>query len=128
MAGGFAIARVRRAAYRPRMISRMDLAPPPLSPTALGGTGRRIEEGAPTSLGIDGLSALTPRTGVVGRTCAIGGCEDLHSPGRSLTGTPLWAAAMKSCQATAGSEPPVTPFIGCPSSLPNHTPVTRLAV
>src|SRR6185312_7795395 len=53
---------------------------------------------------------------------------DFHVPGNGLTGTPSWAATMNSCQASAGSEPPVTRFIGLPSSLPNQTPVVRLAV
>ena len=44
------------------------------------------------------------------------------------TASPSWAATMNSCQACAGRLPPVTFFIGRPSSLPNQTPVVRLDV
>jgi hypothetical protein len=53
---------------------------------------------------------------------------DFHVPGNGRTGTPSCAATMNSCHAWAGIAPPVTRFIGLPSSLPNHTPVVRLAV
>ena len=49
-------------------------------------------------------------------------------PGSAATGTPSCAATMNSCQACAGRAPPVTFFIGAPSSLPNQTPVVRFAV
>ena len=52
----------------------------------------------------------------------------MPAPGNAAMGTPSWAAVMKSFHAIAGNEPPVTFFIGFASSLPNHTPVVRLAV
>ena len=48
--------------------------------------------------------------------------------GSAATATPWWATRMKRVQTSTGKPPPVAFLVGELSSLPSHTPVTRLAV
>src|SRR6516225_5144611 len=69
-------------------------------------------------------SAPPVRAGVSATTLTGGTVEF----GSARTGIGFVAASMKRRQACAGSEPPVTLFIGELSSLPSQTPATRSAV
>ena len=108
-------------------------------PTSPGGTMRRIEDVASSSgcgsgsglraccAGASGKLSVLPSSETSGRAVTPPS-PVLQVPGKAATGTPSCAATMNSCQACAGSAPPVTFFIGAPSSLPNQTPVVRFAV
>ena len=74
-----------------------------------------------------GAGSLAP-TSTSGSGAATPAEAPDQPPGSCATGTPSCAATMNSCQASAGNAPPVTFFIGVPSSLPNQTPVVRFAV
>ena len=76
----------------------------------------------------DGAPAGACTTGASGLAAISLPSPERHVPGSAATGTPSCAATMNSCQACAGKAPPVTFFIGAPSSLPNQTPVVRFAV
>src|SRR5205807_10183547 len=92
---------------------------------ALGEAG----EGSPRYLGLKSPKKLSknppPERGGAAASIPAGGSGVL---GSGRTGIAWVAASMKRRQVCAGSELPVTLFIGALSSLPSHTPATRSAV
>ena len=87
-----------------------------------------VGEGPPRYLGPKSrkkFSKNPPERGGAAASIPAGGDGAL---GSGRTGIAWVAVNMKRRHACAGSEPPVTWFIGVLSSLPSHTPATKSAV